>query len=142
MIHDEIEKIVVSHGASLYDTEVAKEFDETIFRVFITQEGGVTLDKCAEISHELSLFFDVKPPVSDPTYRLEVSSPGIERKLSLPRHFKSSLGETIKLKIVEEGQYIGILQSADEKGIVVDVNGETKRIEYPQINKARTYFEW
>ncbi|HHO42027.1 MAG TPA: ribosome maturation factor RimP [Epsilonproteobacteria bacterium] len=142
MHKDDIEKIVTAHGASLYDTEVTKEFNETIYRVYVTQEGGVNLDKCAEISQELSLYFDVNPPVSDETYRLEVSSPGIERKLTTKNHFKSSIGEKVKLKIINDGKYIGILKSADDKGIVVDIQGESKRVEYSQINKARTYFEW
>jgi len=142
MHKDDIEKIVTAHGASLYDTEVTKEFNETIYRVYVTQEGGVNLDKCAEISQELSLYFDVNPPVSVETYRLEVSSPGIERKLTTKNHFKSSIGEKVKLKIINDGKYIGILKSADDKGIVVDIQGESKRVEYSQINKARTYFEW
>lgn len=140
-IYDNIEKIIQSLGASLYDIEVVSEFDETIFRVMITKQGGVNLDDCAEVSRELSPFLDVNPPIEN-EYRLEVSSPGIERKLINPKHFIQSIGEKVKLKITEVGQVIGLLKDANEKEIVIEVNGETKIFTYPQINKARTYFEW
>lgn len=139
--YDSIEKIIQSLGASLYDIEVVSEFDETIFRVMITKQGGVNLDDCAEVSRELSPFLDVNPPMEN-EYRLEVSSPGIERKLINPKHFIQSIGEKVKLKITEVGQVIGLLKDANEKEIVIEVNGETKIFTYPQINKARTYFEW
>ncbi len=139
--YDSIEKIIQSLGASLYDIEVVSEFDETIFRVMITKQGGVNLDDCAEVSRELSPFLDVNPPMEN-EYRLEVSSPGIERKLINPKHFIQSIGEKVKLKITEVGQVIGLLKDANEKEIAIEVNGETKIFTYPQINKARTYFEW
>jgi len=140
-IRDSIAKIVGSFGAKLYDIETVTEFDDTILRVMITKEGGVNLDLCADISRELSLFLDVNLPMEQ-AYRLEVSSPGIERKLTKPHHFQSSLNEKVKLKIAEEGQIIGMLKSADDNGIVIDVDGVERKINYSQINKARTYFEW
>lgn len=140
-IEASIAKIVGSFDAKLYDIEVVTEFDDTILRVMITKDEGVNLDLCADISRELSLFLDVNPPMEQ-AYRLEVSSPGIERKLIKPHHFKSSIGEKVKIKITEEGQVIGILKSADDNGIVIDINGVERKINYSQINKARTYFEW
>jgi ribosome maturation factor RimP len=140
-IRDNIEKVVESLGASLYDIEVVSEFDETIFRIMITKQGGVNLDDCAQISRELSPFLDVNPPMEN-EYRLEVSSPGIERKLMNPKHFIQSIGEKVKLKIADVGQIIGLLKDANEKEIIIEVNDETKTFTYPQINKARTYFEW
>lgn len=138
---ESISKIVASHGATLYDTETASEFDETIFRVYIIKEGGVSLDLCSAISHDLSLYFDVNPPLKG-QYRLEVSSPGIERVLSKPRHFANSIGEQVKLRIVEEGNIIGILKSFEGNALVVEVEGKERLIDMGSIKKARTYFEW
>ncbi len=140
-IRDSIAKIVGSFGAKLYDIEIATEFEDTILRVMIIKDGGVNLDLCADISRELSLFLDVNPPMEQ-AYRLEVSSPGIERKLTKPHHFQNSLNENVKIKIIDEGQVVGILKSADDNGIVVDIDGVERKINYSQINKARTYFEW
>lgn len=79
-------KIVESCGVSVYDTEVVTEFEKRIFRLYITSKEGINLDKCAEVSRILSPIFDVEPPLEG-EYTLEVSSPGIERKLLKPEHF-------------------------------------------------------
>jgi ribosome maturation factor RimP len=140
-LEESIEKIVRSHGAEFYDTETVHENDQTIYRVYITQEGGVDLDTCAEISNDISPLLDVHPPVSG-NYFLEVSSPGIERTLKKPRHFKSAVGERVKLKIAGGEKLKGILESADEKGITLKNKEGKHHFDYPQILKARTYFDW
>lgn len=137
----EIEKIVKGNDALFYDTEVVTEFDETIFRVFITQEGGVSLDLCATISNELSPFLDVHPPMNSP-YRLEVSSPGIERKLTKPIHFKNAIGEKIKLKIPDQERVKGILKKAEKTSIIVETKNGEKSFLYDEISTAKTYIEW
>jgi len=140
-LNEQIEKIVKANGASFYGTETAQENDMTIFRVYITKEGGVKLDLCAEISHELSVFFDVNPPMHG-AYFLEVSSPGIERKLENATHFMSAIGERVKFKINGGDKERGLMTSADEKGFTIEKKGEDVRFEYCDISKAKTYYEW
>ncbi len=138
---EQITKIVESCGVSLYDTEVATEFDKRIFRIFITSKEGISLDKCEEISRILSPIFDVEPPL-DGEYFFEVSSPGIERKLTKPEHFVASLGEKIKLKLKDKEKFIGILEKFENNVLYVLVEGELKEIPLESIDKVRTYFEW
>ena len=140
-LDEKMSKIIESSGAALYGTETVSEFDETIFRVFITKAGGINLDLCAEISNELSPLLDVYPPLSG-QYRLEVSSPGIERKLTNPTHFKHAVGEKIKLKIADEGKVKGLLKSSTNKGIVVEVKKEEERFSFDEILGAKTYYDW
>ena len=140
-LNNEIEKIIKGNGASFYDSEIVTEFEETIFRVFITKEGGVTLDLCATISNELSPFLDVHPPMSS-HYRLEVSSVGIERKLSQPSHFQSAIGERLKIKVSGSDKLKGILKSADNKSITLETKHGEESYDYNEIAKAKTYFEW
>jgi len=140
-LEDQIARIVRSHGAEFYDTETVRENDQTIYRVYITKDGGVDLDTCAEISNDLSPVLDVHPPVSG-NYYLEVSSPGIERSLKKPRHFQNAVGERLKLKVAGGDKLRGVLESADEEGIVLKNRDGEHRFEYPQILKARTYFDW
>lgn len=140
-LNEQIAKIVKSNGAFFYGVETAQEDSNTIFRVYITKEGGVNLDLCADISHELSLFFDVNPPLHG-AYFLEVSSPGIERKLDNPTHFISAVGERVKFKINGEGKERGVITSADKSGFTIEKKGEDIRFEYANISKAKTYFEW
>ena len=140
-LESEIAKIVRAHDALLYDIETLREGEETIYRVSITRKGGVDLDLCAEISSALSPFLDVHPPMNAP-YRLEVSSPGIERKLKRAEHFQGAVGERIKLKLPGQERLKGMLKSADEKGIVIETNHGDESYDYSEIKTARTYFEW
>ena len=140
-LETQIAKIVEAKGADLYDIEIVTEFDETIFRVLVTKAGGVDLDLCADISHELSPFLDVHPPMSQ-RYRLEVSSPGIERKLTKLVHFKNAIGEKVKLKIAGGEKLKGLIKSADDEGIVVETNQGEERFAYGEIRTAKTYFDW
>ena len=140
-LETQIAKIIEANGADLYDTEIVTEFEETIFRVLITKVGGVDLDLCATISHELSPFLDVHPPMSQ-RYRLEVSSPGIERKLSKPVHFKNAIGEKVKLKVTGVDKLKGTLKSADSEGIVVETKQGEESFAYSQLGTAKTCFDW
>ena len=140
-LETQIAKIVEANGAALYDTEIVTEFEETIFRVLVTKVGGVSLDLCATISHELSPFLDVHPPMSQ-RYRLEISSPGIERKLTKPVHFKNAIGEKVKLKITGDDKFKGILKSADNDGIIVETKQGDESFEYGALGTAKTYFDW
>ena len=140
-LNAQIEKIVKANGASFYGTETAQEDSNTIYRVFITKEGGVNLDLCAEISNELSVYFDVNPPMHG-AYFLEVSSPGIERKLESANHFMSAVGERVKFKINGGDKEKGLILSADETGFVITIKKEEVRFNYADISKAKTYYEW
>ena len=137
----QIGKIIEANEAALYDIEVVTEFDETIYRVLITKVGGVSLDLCATISHELSPFLDVHPPMNS-QYRLEVSSPGIERKLIKPVHFQNAVGEKVKIKLGGGDKLKGLLKSADDKGIVVETKQGDETFAYGELNTSKTYFDW
>ena len=137
----QIAKIIQANGAALYDTEVVTEFDDTIFRVLVTKVGGVKLDLCAVISHELSPFLDVHPPMNG-QYRLEVSSPGIERKLIKPTHFINAVGEKIKVKLGAGDKLKGTLKSADDNGIVIETKQGDESFSYSELNASKTYFDW
>jgi len=139
-IDKQIEKIVQSHGAYLYDIETIKDESGTVFRVYITKSGGVDLDLCAEISNDLSPLLDIYPPV-DGKYFLEVSSPGIERKLKKPNHFKSAVGERVKFKY--DGERLkGVLVKADNSGFFAKIGDRELFFDYGGVSKAKTYFEW
>jgi len=133
--------VIESAGAKLYDTEVTKEFGETIFRISITKEGGVDIDTCAAISRQLSPLFDVHPPVGG-EYRLEVSSPGIERSLRRPEHYEGAVGESVKLTLKDGFVLKGKLIAFDGKDLTIEVKGEQEIHPLDTVAKGRTRFEW
>ncbi len=134
-----IRDIIQNEGANLYDTELVSENKHNIFRVYITCKDGVTLDLCAKISNIISPILDLDPPTQK-QYFLEVSSPGLERKLKKTEHFKNSIGELLRVHLVSTEKVEGKLISADNEGIMLE--GEEQKIKYDEIEKAKTYVIW
>ncbi len=130
-------------GVTLYDTEIVNENDHTIYRIYITGDKAITLEKCSEVTKIISPIIDLDPPV-DREYFLEVSSPGIDRKLSTLKHFKYSIGELVKLKLQDGTKIKAKLLGVENENILVfdKTDKENKKIPFSEILKARTYFEW
>ena len=140
-LEESIKLAVESLGANLYDIVSTKEHDRNIFRVLVTTANGISLDKCAEISRMISPILDVDEPMNG-EYILEVSSPGIERKLRTKEHFKASVGEKVKVKDFATETYKGELIFADDQKIIVKTEFADEEITYDSILSAATYFEW
>ncbi|MBE0495070.1 MAG: ribosome maturation factor [Campylobacterales bacterium] len=128
-------------GVELYDTETTMESGRKIYRIFITCKEGVTLEMCSKVTHILSPILDLEPPISD-QYYLEVSSPGLERKLTKPSHYARSIGEMVKLKTFEKESLEGKLLDVSDTGIRLELPEETKEIAFSEISKARTFVVW
>jgi ribosome maturation factor RimP len=140
-LEESIEMTVKGCGVELYDIITTKENDRDIFRVYITAKNGVSLDKCAEISRLISPILDVDEPMYG-KYNLEVSSPGIERKLKKTEHYIASVGENVKVKDFDKNILKGELVFADKNEIKVKTEEGEEVITYDKISSASTYFEW
>ncbi len=132
-----IKNIVEDNGCELYDIEQTIEGDNKFYRVYITKPGGVSLNDCAAINNLLSPIFDIEDPVEG-KYFLEVSSPGIERKLTKKEHFEKSIGENVKVTTTEGKKIKGQLKSFD--GEVAEIGKE--KVNFNDIKKAKTYVDW
>jgi len=132
-----IKNIVEDNGCELYDIEETIENDNKFFRVYITKPGGVSLNDCEVINNMISPIFDVEEPIKD-RYFLEVSSPGIERKLTKKEHFEKSIGENVKVTTNEGKKIKGTLKSFD--GEVAEIGKE--KVKFDDIKKAKTYVDW
>jgi ribosome maturation factor RimP len=128
---------------SLYDTEIVSNGDRKIYRIFINSKNGVSLDKCSEITKIISPILDIDPPVSG-KYTLEVSSPGIERKLTTINHFKNSIDELIKIKLSNGEKFKAKIIKVENNTITMYDKSEKadREVEFLDIIKAKTYFEW
>ncbi len=147
-LESDINSLVTSVDLELYDAVIVSENDETIYRVSIIssevkdgKRSGVSLDSCVELTHLISPLLDVTPPVSG-DYRLEVGSPGIERKLTTIKNFKKSVGDKVALYLATKEKVRGILVKVEGSKIFVEADGEAKELEFNDIIKAKTYFEW
>lgn len=140
-LEESIKLAVESLGVQVYDIATAREHDDNIYRVSITSKDGINLDKCAEVSRMISPILDLDEPLGG-KYKLEVSSPGIERKLRNKQHFMASIGEKVRIKDIATEVFKGELLSADENKIVLKTEFGEEEIEYGSILSASTYFEW
>lgn len=124
---------------TLYDVEVSREGPRTILRVYVEREGGVALSDIATFSRRFGAILEVDDPVEGP-YVLEVSSPGVTRRLRRPDHFERSLGKRVRVSLVapREGRrhLLGVLSGCDGEGIEVRAVEETYRVPYAGIRKA------
>ncbi len=134
-------------GLILWDVEYKKEGIDYVLRIFIDKDGGeITLDDCEKISREISELLDREGFVED-AYYLEVSSPGVERKLRAPEHFLRSLGKKIQFKWKNpEGtkqKVIGTLKEYKdgEITILLDDGGEVNA-NAVKCENTRLYFDF
>jgi ribosome maturation factor RimP len=126
-------------GIEVFDVELSAN----VLRVTIDRPGGVDLDSISEASKLISAELDRQDDdLITGRYVLEVSSPGIERPLRTPAHFKRVIGTTVALKTYPgtdgDRRVEGVLEAADDDGVVV----AGRAIPYPDIEKARTRFVW
>lgn len=124
----------------LVDVRVLPEGPRVLLRVYIDREGGIRVGECESFSRKLSARLDVEDPV-DRAYVLEVSSPGLDRRLARPEHFAAVRGRRLRAALSEpvDGcrNVVGTLVSSDEREIVVDRGDRTFRIPYLSIRKAK-----
>ena len=121
-------RVVESMGYELVGVEyLGRGGDRAILRVYIDQEAGITLEDCAEVSHQLSGVLDVEDPIPG-RYSLEVSSPGLNRPLVYPEHFERFRGHRVKLRLAEkvegrrnlEGSLLGLADGKKVKTVTSD----------------------
>ena len=118
-----------------------------LLRVYIDKPGGVTHTDCELISQRLGTLLDQEDAVPGSSYTLEVSSPGVERKLSRPRDFERVIGQKIRLSIREpidgRKQLEGRLAGFADGTLEVETGPEQRvRVPLEQVQKANLKFEW
>ncbi|WP_419260585.1 ribosome maturation factor RimP, partial [Campylobacter fetus] len=134
----DLSNLVSQCGVDLYDAEVVNENGRVIYRVYITKNGGVSLEECEAVSKLLSPIYDVMPPVSG-EWILEVSSPGLERKLSKIEHFTLSIGEFAKIILNDKTEIKGKIVSVKDDNICINIkNNESIEVKFENIKKAKT----
>ena len=137
--------LVEAAGLELVDVALEREANRRVLRVTIDREGGVDLDTIAEMSERISRRLDVEGFSPGP-YALEVSSPGIERPLRRPEHFRRAVGRRVRVKTIAplEGarNHVGELLGADDEAILVATEGVRLRVRQADIASARTVADW
>jgi ribosome maturation factor RimP len=137
-----VEPYLAAERLELDDLELAGHGRGRVLRVTVDGEKGVDLDRLAELSRGLSRLLDDEPGLQD-RYQLEVSSPGLERKLRRPAHYRKSVGREVVVKTARADQkatYRGMLTDADESRFTVDGDQGPVTVSYDDVVSAKTVF--
>ncbi|WP_437323812.1 ribosome maturation factor RimP [Sorangium sp. So ce381] len=152
-VRDAVAPVLASHGVTLVDLEWTTERERAGWTLRLTIEredavdagGGVTLEDCADVSRDVSSVLDVEDLIPN-HYNLEVSSPGLDRRLRTAAEFARFLGRTAKVKLsrpAPDGQRLlrGELLEAPEGQVAVLVDGKRIAVPFADVVEARLVFE-
>ncbi|HSD11087.1 MAG TPA: ribosome maturation factor RimP [Candidatus Binatia bacterium] len=133
------EPVVMHEGMEIVDIELRREARGKVLRFYLDRDGGVSLEDLAPLSRRLSNLLDVHDVVPG-AYTLEISSPGINRRLRNPAHFRRYLDKKVRVRCLEplDGRrsFLGLLRAVENDGIVVEVEQRPQFIPFAAIEQA------
>ena len=138
-IEQTVAKALESENVELVDLVIQNQGKKKLLQFFVDKVGGVTLDDCGELTDKIDAILEMENLIEG-AYILEVSSPGVQRVLKKPAHFKQFITQRVKivLKVPLEGRgfFTGVIASADDDGFVLDDGTNQYRFAYDNIKKA------
>lgn len=145
-VRDLAEAVVERRSLRLWDVEMAGAPGRAVVRVLVDADGGIDLDTVAEVSEEISRGLDLRDPIPG-RYTLEVSSPGLERPLRTPEHWRRSVGRKVVVKTTEvlhgtSHRVEGVVTRAVDGAAWLDVGDVEVEVPLGAVKSARTVFEW
>jgi ribosome maturation factor RimP len=140
-----LEPVVIEAGLELVELQFRREGGGWVLRLIIDSEEGVTLDHCTEVSHEVSRLLEVEDIIDHP-YRLEVSSPGLERPLRREKDYVRFQGRKAKIKTSEpidnQKVFIGPIKQLHNGEVTLQTDKGDVTIPLAKIAKARLVFDF
>ncbi|AFR10244.1 MULTISPECIES: ribosome maturation factor RimP [Nocardiopsis] len=137
-----LEPVLAEAGLDLEAVELTPAGKRRVLRVIVDSDKGVDLDTVGEVSQEVNEALDASDVMGELPYVLEVTSPGVDRPLTLPRHWRRSRGRLVKVSLVEGGNLTGRVIESDDQGVTLDVKGRTRVLAYDTIAKAKVEVEF
>ncbi len=150
-IADIIRPVVAAAGMDLESVRVSAAGRRRLLRVVVDSDQGVSLDDAATVSRQLSAALDTVAVMGDFPYTLEVSSPGVDRPLIDPRHWRRAVGRLVQVTVNDagvsgssgaSGSISGRIVAADSDGVTLDVGGTRRRFGYPALGAGAVQVEF
>lgn len=139
-----IGKHVEAEGFILYDLKIQPGKRNPLIRVYLDHEDGVSIDHCAQVTRSLMEEID-RSMWEMENYRLEVSSPGLDRELVTSRDFKRNVGKTVAITYDNNGDSVqidGIIESVGEDHLAIKSNEELISVPINKIMHAKIKLKW
>lgn len=141
-IGEELSEPLSALGLDLEAVEVTPAGKRRILRVAVDKDGGVTLDDVAAATREIERVLDESDVMGEHPYTLEVTSRGVDRPLTLPRHWRRNADRLVKATLVDGEEITGRILASDEQAVSLDVDGTTRETAYADVVKALVQIEF
>jgi ribosome maturation factor RimP len=128
---------VEASGYDLEEVTMSKAGRRSVVKVVVDRDGGVDLDAVADVSRAVSSALDEADPLGEQAYVLEVTSPGVDRPLTEPRHWRRNIG-----RLAKTGEVTGRIREVTDDGVSIEVNGEVETISFPDLGEGRVVLEF
>lgn len=129
-------------GLDLEAVDLSKAGKRSVLRVAVDKDGGVDMDDIAEATKAVSAVLDDSPLMGTNAFTLEVSSPGVDRPLTLPRHWRRNQTRLVKVEVADGEPVTGRIVASDESGATLDVEGTEQVIAYDAVTRAKIQIEF
>jgi ribosome maturation factor RimP len=137
-----IRPVVAAAGMDLESVRVTMAGRRRLLRVVVDSDHGVSLDDAALVSREVAAALDATDVMGDVPYTLEVSSPGVDRPLTEPRHWRRAAGRLVRVKAGADGTVQGRVLAADAESVTMDVSGVKRRFSYGDLGAGTVQVEF
>ncbi len=137
-----LEQPLASSGLDLEGVEMTRAGRRSVIRVLVDTDGGVTLDDIAEATHLVGTVLDSSDVLGESPYTLEVTSPGVDRPLALPRHWRRNVNRLVKVTGHDGNAFTGRVTSADDDAAVLDIDGAAREVSYADVATAHVQIEF
>jgi ribosome maturation factor RimP len=144
-----IEPGLAASGIDIEDVEVVAAGKRRLVRVLVDKDDGITLDDVALVSQRISGILDENPEadaiLGAAAYVLEVGSPGVDRPLTAPRHWRRATGRLARVVLVDGGELVGRVIDSDDDGVRLapaDSTAEPQALRFDEIKLARVQVEF
>jgi ribosome maturation factor RimP len=137
-----IEPVVAAAGMDLESVRMSVAGKRRLLRIVVDGDHGVSLDDAADVSREISAMLDEANALGEVPYTLEVSSPGVDRPLTEPRHWRRAVGRLVKVKVAGEGTVEGRILAADADGVTLDLAKGERRLQLGELGAGAIQIEF
>ena len=134
--------IVADRGADVEYVTIRRAGRRSVVVVAVDADGGITLDDIADLTPGISDALDAADVMGETPYTLEVSSPGVHRPLTLPRHWRRAAGRLVRVQRADSSTLTGRVTSSDDSAVTLHVDGAEVGVPFSQIDKAVVQVEF
>ena len=129
-------------GVDVEAVELTPAGKRRVLRVAVDKDGGVTLDDVADVTREISRVIDESDVMGEHPYTLEVTSRGVDRPLTLPRHWRRNADRLVKVTLADDESVTGRILASTDESVTLDVDGTQREVPYAEVTKALVQIEF